>query len=256
MAVLAAGMLLTGCSKDSENKGMKTKGNTEQTQTLTVEQIVGVWRNGDYWMSFAEDGFMCGYLSEKCIVEGGYKVIQDQVIVVSDFFENNITSFKVTSVTNDRLTCDVKYSEIEGLTLKVAEGKMTFAKSQELPTARENEIIGKVFEFSSIYESLINNSLWPDFFKGEVNCQSEGLFNKNGSTNRHFAIILPNGLINWDFEMHMKDFYVYLSPNIYWIEYHDDERYGIEHQWYKLHSYDIQKKEVSFNSEGKILLSS
>ena len=86
MAVLAAGLLLTGCSKDSENNGMETKGNTEQkTQTLTKEQIVGVWRNGDYWVSFSEDGFMCGYLSDKCIVEGGYEVFQDQIIVVSDF---------------------------------------------------------------------------------------------------------------------------------------------------------------------------
>ena len=52
MAVLAAGMLLAGCSKDSENNGMETK----QQQILTKEQIMGVWRNGDYWVSFDGNG--------------------------------------------------------------------------------------------------------------------------------------------------------------------------------------------------------
>ena len=253
MAVLAAGLLLTGCSKDSENNGMETKGNTEQkTQTLTKEQIVGVWRNGDYWVSFSEDGFMCGYLSDKCIVEGGYEVFQDQIIVVSDFFEHNITAFKITDVTDKTLECNVKYSEIDGTSLKDAEGTMTFTKSQEQPTACENEIIGKFFQFDSVYESTINYSYWPDYYKGMVNCHSEGMFNKDGSTTRHFALILKDGTPEWGLQMHMRDFYVYLAPYVYLIEFHDDNKYSIEHLHYILHPYDIQKMKVYFDSDGKI----
>ena len=52
MVMLAADMLLAGCSQDSENYDMETK----RQQTLTKEQIIGVWRNGDYWVSFDGNG--------------------------------------------------------------------------------------------------------------------------------------------------------------------------------------------------------
>lgn len=179
MTVLAAGMLLVGCSKEDSN-GMETKENTEQTQALTKEQIVGVWRNGDYWVSFAEDGFMCGYLSDKCIVEGNYQVLHDQIIVVSDFFVNNITVFKITSVTNESLTCDLKFSNIEinsianedeaiwkeSMSLKSIEATMSFSRTELQPTARENEIAGKTLMIIRNHTTKFSGSpiRLPDFF--------------------------------------------------------------------------------------------
>ena len=69
MTMLAAGMLLAGCSKDeSENVEEPRKENVME-QTLTKEQIVGVWRSGDYWVSFSEDGYCGAYLSNKCVAE-------------------------------------------------------------------------------------------------------------------------------------------------------------------------------------------
>lgn len=41
MVALVVGMMLAGCSKEDVN--METKGNTEQAQTLTKDQIVGVF---------------------------------------------------------------------------------------------------------------------------------------------------------------------------------------------------------------------
>ena len=249
-----AGMMLAGCSKDESSE--ETRKGNDMEQTLTKEQIVGVWRSGDYWVSFAEDGFMCGYLSDKCIVEGGYEVSQNQITVKGDYFSNDVTTFSINTINDEKLECDVKYSEIGGTSLKDAEGVMSFMKSQEQPTACENEIIGKFFQFDSVYESTIHDSnwTWPDYYKGMVNCHSEGMFNKDGSTTRHFALIQKDGTPEWGLQMHMRDFYVYLAPYVYLIEFHDDEKYSIELLLYVLHSYDIQKMKVSFDSDGKIIL--
>lgn len=50
MAITAM-LMMAGCSKEDTND-METK----RQQTLTKEQIIGVWRNGDYWVSFDGNG--------------------------------------------------------------------------------------------------------------------------------------------------------------------------------------------------------
>ena len=262
MAVLAAGMLLVGCSKDGDN-GMETKDNTEQT--LTKEQIVGVWRNGDYWVSFAEDGFMCGYLSDKCIVEGGYEVFQDQIIVVSDFFDNNITAFKINSVTEERIECNVKYSEMEinsienedeaiwkeSINLKSTEATMSFIRSDVQPTTRENEIVGKRFEYYSVYP--LNPKISFGDYSGDINCLSEGVFDDKGSMQRMITGLTPEGKLVYHLVFHKKGFYVYLAPHVYFAEFRD-ESYGVSMPWLLIPLGNIQKMEVSLDQSGKIHL--
>ena len=51
---LVMGMMLAGCSKEDGSEELEDRNNSmEQTSALTKEQIVGVWRNGDYWVSFS-----------------------------------------------------------------------------------------------------------------------------------------------------------------------------------------------------------
>ena len=49
---LIAGLALAGCEKEDSSEEQKNRNNMEQTNDLTKEQIVGVWRSGDYWVSF------------------------------------------------------------------------------------------------------------------------------------------------------------------------------------------------------------
>ena len=257
--------VLAGCSKDSESMEEQERNNMEQTNALTKEQIVGVWRRGDYWVSFSEDGFMCGYLSDKCIVEGGYTIFQDQIIVVSDFFENNITAFKITDISDGKLECSVKYSEIkinsiveedplvykETMSLKSVETTMSFAKSKERPTDRENEIVGKRFQYYSIY------TLNPELSFGgigDMDCLSDGMFNDKGAIQRMIFALMPDGNPNIYIGHYTKGFYVYLSPYVYFIE-RRDESYGVSIPMLIIQNYNIQKKEVSFDQSGIIHLS-
>lgn len=65
---LMAGMMLAGCSKSDDEPSPQYK--------LTKDNIVGVWRSGDYWVSFSSDGYMSAYLSDKCIAEGGHRDLE------------------------------------------------------------------------------------------------------------------------------------------------------------------------------------
>ena len=147
MAVLAAGLLLAGCSKDSEDNSMETKNGTKQVQTLTKELIIGVWRSGDYWVSFAEDGFMCGYLSDEHIVDGHYTINSDTVKAESSMYYY-FTDFIVSRIDDTNLDCSVTLNAFDGsFSKKVNDYK--FTKTYETPCPKNHELIGKKFQYNT-----------------------------------------------------------------------------------------------------------
>ena len=125
MAVLAAGILLAGCAKDNDD--METKGNTEQ-QALIKEQIVGVWRNGDYWVSFDGNGrkpvegepiefgpvnqpaYYDGHLravlrkGDSCYNDGGRYIIEGNKINVYNGSRGGNPKYVVTDISDTSVT--------------------------------------------------------------------------------------------------------------------------------------------------------
>lgn len=155
MAVLAAGMLLVGCSKDSEDNGMETKNGTEQVQTLTKEQIVGVWRSGDYWVSFSEDGYMSAYLSEKRIEEGIYTIVKDTVKAETSMYYHFI-DFAVSHIGNAKLSCSVTLNAFDG-SFSEKVNDYTFTKTDEKPCPKNHELIGKKFQYNT---DVVDSDSW------------------------------------------------------------------------------------------------
>ena len=105
MAVLAAGMLLAGCAKE-ESDDMEGK------QTLTKEQIVGVWRNGDYWVSFSESGYASTFLKLKdleIINDGDFRLSGDTIITKSSPWWHE-TPYIVNHVTNSEISMTVTFA--------------------------------------------------------------------------------------------------------------------------------------------------
>lgn len=143
IALLTA-MMLAGCAKEESSEEPR-KGN-DMEQTLTKEQIVGVWRSGDYWVSFSEDGFMCGYLSDKCITEGDYTIDGDTVKAENSEI-NFVTKFlmhNVSSVNMDNTITYYDFGENDG---EVVTKNFTFTKSSEEPCSKNNALIGKSFSY-------------------------------------------------------------------------------------------------------------
>lgn len=147
---LVAGMMLAGCSKDESNME-ETKG-----QTLTKEQIVGVWRSGDYWVSFSSDGYMSAYLSDKCIAEGDYTIDGDTVKVTDGIWRNTYwgmgnTHFEVAKISEGSLTATATFTDLSVMYYYSEETEVahtlrqtyTFSKTSETPCSRNNVLIGK-----------------------------------------------------------------------------------------------------------------
>lgn len=155
MAMLVAGMLLTGCSKDSDN--METKGNTE---ALIKEQIIGVWRSGDYWVSFdgkehkPEKGgpvvgqqvgkppvYYDGYskavleVAGKEVADGGVYIINGNTITsYSEQYLETTVEYTITYISEASMTAVVKYTYAHD---DVYTETMSFAKTSDTPASKD-----------------------------------------------------------------------------------------------------------------------
>lgn len=202
MVVIAAGMLLAGCSKDSEINEMVTTGNTEQTQALTKEQIVGVWRSSDYWVSFSENGFMSAYLSNECIAEGDFVIEKDTVKAESSELYY-CTKFLIKHADMNNLECAATFYEL-GKKAEITKD-FVFSKTDEQPCTKENELIGKSFQYDM-------GDIRIDYFKkdiapGTAHCRVGNYF----LTSRD--LIAGNIIVE-----RIYDYYVYLPPYMYYNE--------------------------------------
>ena len=108
-----------------------------------IIDIVGVWSNGDYFVSFSSDGYYTSYLTPKFIDSGNYVFNQKDKIVKSnnDYFgrETNIT----ISLINNKLTCNISSTDVLGNAISK---NMTFTKIDENPQGDNNILVGKVYE--------------------------------------------------------------------------------------------------------------
>lgn len=142
---LVGGMMLAGCSKSDDDPTPQYK--------LTKDNIVGVWRSGDYWVSFSSDGYMSAYLSDKCIAEGDYTIDGDTVKVddgtkrVRAYGKN--TRFVINSISNSTLSLTATYNNMqliwdgdEGLVHLLTQN-YSFSKTQETPCTKSNPLVGK-----------------------------------------------------------------------------------------------------------------
>ena len=193
--------MLAGCSNDETDMG--------QEQTLIKEQIVGVWRNGDYWVSFSEDGYMTAYLSDKCIASGDFFIDKDTVMAESPVFYYT-TKFLVNKLDDKNLNCTIEYIE---MTLPEThqhfhkkEKNFSFIKTDESPCTKENELIGRKFQYAM-------DVVVPDYgskrdtLAGEAVCDIVTFFSTN------HTIWAVNQLRESGY-----DYYVYRPPYLYYYE--------------------------------------
>lgn len=147
MAVLAAGMLLAGCSKEEDN-GMGTKNGTEQVLADMKQHIVGTWEH--------DGDFICADLSELSgtikdgIITGCASTFEDYNPAILTFRNNG--SFELL---RDYIEPNRKYTGTYVFSLHYATGK---------------PIIGLLFdEESSIHAEISMFKYSETFFEADYN---------------------------------------------------------------------------------------
>jgi hypothetical protein len=128
-------MILFSCSSDSK----------EEEQEPESIDLVGVWKSGDYFISFSEDKFYTAYLNDKFIDSGDYVISQEKKLVTcKNTYNNKTTRYDIVGCENGSLVCKATYINFEGE--EVTEN-FSLKKSNSIPSSKEHILIGKLYRY-------------------------------------------------------------------------------------------------------------
>ena len=124
-------LFLVSCeSSDSEN--------TTNLTTLNKSDIVGVWKSGNYFISFSSDNYYEAYLNDTFIDSGTYS-LTDTTATVNNNYLSRRSIIKI-SKRNNFIKCHISYTTNESI-YQYIDG--TYNKSEDIPTSSNHIIIGK-----------------------------------------------------------------------------------------------------------------
>ena len=136
MMVVAA---MAACSDGDDGEGNNNGFNEGGSQDLIDScSIVGVWENGDYFISFGEDGFYAAYLNEKFMDSGEYEQKGNEVIC-KNLYKSTETKYEI-KIDGNSMDANILYNLFEGGT---QQEKIHFTKSQNDPVEKNSPMIGK-----------------------------------------------------------------------------------------------------------------
>lgn len=108
-----------------------------------IIDIVGVWSNGDYFVSFSSDGYYTSYIDSKFIDSGDYILdTKNKSVECTNYYFERTTNILVLK-NEDELTCSFKSVNVLGENITKT---ITFCKTNEYPQGNNNTLVGKVYE--------------------------------------------------------------------------------------------------------------
>lgn len=142
----------------------------EKKQTPQDEQpeeqiysVVGVWKDGDYVVSFSSDGYYCAYLDEYIINNGSYKQNGNKSITCEYTWRSAIpfgrdTSFDILEIGNEKMRVKAISKDISG---DIFEKEYSFEKTVMAPSVKEHSLVEKSYSVLStngtVKYSLVTN---------------------------------------------------------------------------------------------------
>lgn len=187
---------------------------TEIKKTLK-EQIVGVWRSGDYFVSFSEDGYCAAYFpidGDERIDDGVFTMDGDTVITDGSFYANT-TKYIINSVSEKSINLTVVYDFSHTPTgiddKKDAMATLTLTRTDEIPDRKINGMEGKTFTIDGSYISEDGTAY--DFTQINTIHSSEKYHYIEYKLDFHGDA--PEGVK----QRNMYKYYIYLRPVIYTV---------------------------------------
>ncbi len=113
--------------------------------TPKVQSVVGVWENGNYFISLSDDKFLTAYIGDNFIDNGTYIVSPDnKKITCSNTYYNHITNYDITSISDKQLNLDISYTDVFG---KDHKKSLNLTKSTKIPVSKDNGLVGKSYRY-------------------------------------------------------------------------------------------------------------
>lgn len=236
--------LLTCCfiiiSFDSCGSDEPDNPNDETTKEQKISRsIIGVWTNGQLFVSFSEDRHYAAYLDMEYLESGSFEISNDSTIITCRNEANgNFTTYAVSFgkytisvnplVQGYTMTCNVKYINHEGQTINKS---ITFQETDVQPvTNGNNPLKGK---------TGIEYKEQPNYLTYSFNNNTTGIV--SASDNRYSPYPLP---IN----------YIYIKDRLYIQKAAFPDNYPIIEKWNDNHF--VSTFEVSPLGENMVTLKS
>lgn len=243
-------VLLAGCGSDGTEEIMQDSTKQEPTQStemeskITKENLVGVWRSGDYFLSISADGYMAAYLSNQFLVTGDfveYHSDDEYFYVVGIFWGTEHAVFHVAKLENQQLKCTIDFSEYDGLNGHYTDKQkeLVFEKTTETPIGRTNELVGKSFSYPSTYKNYSGKTI-----AGVCEGSFIDHFQIRKQTNPNEEGVVP---------MYYRDNYIYMPPFIYYIEFFDDMEHQPVYHETLYPPCDVIKRRIEIGSDGMVM---
>lgn len=131
-------------------------GEPAESEGLTETNLIGVWENGDFFLSFNEDGYFSGCIDARFIDNGKYS-LNDDVVTVNNPYYSRKHTYIITAIDEKSISVTVNYTNIWS---EEVTKDLKFSKSNENPTEKDNPWYGKTL---SIYSQTFGTITY-DFF--------------------------------------------------------------------------------------------
>ncbi len=212
LLTIASVFAVTACSSSSDD-------NTTPKQETN---IVGVWANGDCFISFNKDGYYIAYLNDKFIDSGSYTE-SDNSVICKNNYNNNTTTYKLLKV-GSKLDAVVTYKNFEGH--NVSEN-ISFSKTTKTPSEKDNFLIGKSYSYETMYYRTVTDKF-----------ETHNIIYHTSNKSKSFKNV-------W--------YYIYLEPNIYYQKFTPtDKQYPSSTFMDDCDTWNVHIEKVATDSNGNI----
>lgn len=145
--IISQTILLSSCTKESEDKNEIEDIINEDKQL----PITGTWSNGDYFVSFSNDGYYSAYIADAFIDSGTYERVNNEINCSNYYFQRH-TIFKIKDLSDTEMTIKITYTDIWGNT---NEEEKTLNKTDDAIVSENNTLAGKSISWLSDYFGTI-----------------------------------------------------------------------------------------------------
>lgn len=213
----------TSCGGGDDN-GIETPKPNEPVETKYSP--VGVWENGEYFISFNEDKFCCAYFVGNYVDCGSYS-INDNTVICNNAYYAKQTKYNIIKLTENTMEVNIEYTSVKG---EAQTKTMTFTKSKDKVAAtKDHSLVGKSMTSLVYFGGSTNYSTWS--FE-TYNTGTHSM--KSGSAAKY-----P-----------LKVYYVFFDSKIYFQTFKTTEQMPSIGGWNP--STDVTISKISFGEDGSL----